>query len=194
MLGKRISLDKLLVSGIIFCLISGYSFGDIQNRSNVMLSNAFDKSKDQRWQLALEQTQSQLWKEMSAKFAWLYWYNLDAATAGNKPDIKLRAIQWQNEAVDFRKYVRFALRLLLKEDIKIDQYPASLLLSNNDAEWNEKTARVAWIFWLTNKTASERANQPAIKAAWEREAPEFRKLLRKFLMNLKKEGIGIIKL
>jgi len=193
MLGKRRSLDKQLVSGILFCLMSGPSFADTQNRSNVMLGNVFNQHKDQRWQLVLEQTQSQLWKDMSAKYAWLYWYNLETATTGNKQDIQLRSTRWQNEAVDFRKYVRFALRLLLKEDIKVDQYPASLLLSNSDAEWNEKTARIAWIFWLTKKTANERANQSSIKAEWEREAPEFRKLVRKFLMDLKKEGIGIVK-
>lgn len=60
-------------------------------------------------------------------------------------------------------------------------------------EWRILSARIAWIFWLTDRRAEFPANPEQEKMLWEQQAPEFRAHVRKTLRTLETEGIQLRK-
>ncbi|MBO9476097.1 hypothetical protein J7382_00995 [Shimia sp. R11_0] len=137
-----------------------------------------------------EGTETEAWREMSARVAWLFW--LTKRRAELPADKETEAAIWDVEAEDFRAYVRKSLRKLHKEGITIDAVSGGAALSEDDEAWGQTTGRVAWILWLTDRRATAVADKEAEASDWQAASKEYRKLVRETLRKLAKEEIGIV--
>lgn len=137
-----------------------------------------------------EGTETEEWREMSARVAWLFWLTKRRAEMPNDKDSE--AEDWQKSATEFRAYIRKSLRMLHKEGITIDAANGAKILSENDDEWSPTTGRVSWVLWLTNRRTTETADRSAEAQDWQQASKEYRKLVRETLRNLAKEDIGIV--
>ena len=57
------------------------------------------------------------WMEKSARTAWIFWLIYLQKFSGTSPEDALT--QWENHSTEYRKYIRSALKELLKENIGI---------------------------------------------------------------------------
>ncbi|GGA29388.1 hypothetical protein [Neptunicoccus cionae] len=70
---------------------------------------------------------------------------------------------------------------------------SGLPVGTETEDWRILSARIAWIFWLTDRRAEFPANPEQEKMLWNQQAPEFRAYVRKTLRNLESEGIRLRK-
>lgn len=130
-------------------------------------------------------TDTESWREMSARAAWMFWLTFRREKIKSTSEEELAA--WQTEAADYRVYIRAVLRQLKKEGISVDYATRGAALSADD--WAQKSARVAWLLWLTAHRNNNPANEALEAKYWNREAPEYRKVVRHALKALEAENI-----
>jgi hypothetical protein len=135
-------------------------------------------------------TEKKEWLEMSATVSWVLW-NLDKNNVIQSQEIK--KIKWMYEATEFRAYVRYTLRELKKEGIKIDIMPEFASIKEAEEIWKVKTARIAWFFWLQHKRIFENKNSEQALLEWDSNAPEYRSYIRMVFNKLYLQEIRISK-
>lgn len=137
-----------------------------------------------------EGTETEAWREMSARVAWLFW--LTKRRAELPADKETEAAIWDVEAEDFRSYTRKVLRALLKDGVRIDGEFVGDAVEEDSEEWKQLSAKIAWRFWLVARRADSVADQEAEAAAWEVEAPSYRKMTRTALKTMANNGFVIL--
>lgn len=70
---------------------------------------------------------------------------------------------------------------------------SGLPVGTETEDWRILSARIAWMFWLTDRRGEFPANPEQEKMLWTQQAPEFRAYVRKTLRILESEGIRLRK-
>jgi hypothetical protein len=133
-------------------------------------------------------TDTQEWLQMSARVAWILW-KTEESRINLIQELKLS--EWVRAAPKFREYVRFTLRQLALEGIKIDDNPKLEFINMENEEWRIKSARVAWFFWLHYQRMYAYKNPTRALISWEANSTQFRKYIRLSLKELDMENIRI---
>lgn len=133
------------------------------------------------------ETATEDWRLLSAHVAYTFWKAQRRASGIS--DAKADAAAWANEAADFRVMVRYVLRALEKEGIKLRHLDADTGVSPKSTAWRDHTARAAWLFWLNARRRIFPASEYLEAEAWQHVAVDQRKLLRSLFEELETAGI-----
>jgi hypothetical protein len=135
-------------------------------------------------------TESEEWRLMSARIAWLLWSS--PARAGQPSELQHARITWDSRAPDFRADVRLALRMLEREGIRFrNAYRDTVEPDGQD--WRDQTARLAWFFWLRNNRRTVRIPVEHEATVWQVEADSYRGYVRDVVRQLAGEGIRLVR-
>lgn len=133
------------------------------------------------------ETATEEWRLLSADVAYTLWKA--ERRVSHLVDPKADAEAWAAAAADFRVLVRYVLRALEKEGIKLRHLgPDNSLPVKSDA-WRTQTARAAWLFWLNARRRVFPPTEYLEAEAWQHVAADQRILVRKVFEELGAKGI-----
>jgi len=135
-------------------------------------------------------TDTEEWRVMSARFAWLYWLADRRAVFPQDNDAEAQA--WKAESTEYRAYIRLTLRNLTQEGLHLVRGNDSALADDEQHKTHIRN-RIAWRAWLIKYRASYPMNPTLEQTLWKDYAPERRQVVDTCLKMLAKDDVHIVK-
>lgn len=136
------------------------------------------------------ETTTEEWRIMSAAVAFALWSAPSRAAQDMEAD--QADAEWDDAAADFRVRVRAVLRQAYGEGINViegDPVEANDPVSDS---WMERSARVAWLFWLRKRRDNNQADPVSELNDWRFESESYRRYVREAFRQLRTQGIHLV--
>jgi hypothetical protein len=135
-------------------------------------------------------TETPEWIEMSAYVAervWFAWLSEETSV-----DSTYSSERWKSEAADFRIDIRYVLRQLEKEGIRLRKCYDFNGFAPDSEEWRNYSARFAWLLWLRLHRKFNSADEGYEAILWKAVAEQQRKKIRHALSDLANSEIRFL--
>ena len=132
-------------------------------------------------------TATEEWRVLSAHVAYTLW-NVERRANG-QTDRKINADAWAAASTDFRVLVRYVLRELEKEGIRLRNLDAGRAVAPKSPVWAAHTARAAWLYWMNSRRRVFPASEYLEAEAWQHVAADQRNMMRQMFTEIEAAGI-----
>lgn len=135
------------------------------------------------------ETATEEWRIMSAEIAYELWRN--PAREEQRAESHRRTADWELHAPKHRARIRYVLRALVAEGIRMERGAPADANDRLDQGWWKASARFAWLLWLRGRRDEHVADHASEELFWEIDSQAYRNYLRSALRNLRAQGLHL---